>query len=102
MIDWARVDALRSEVGDEDFAEIASLFLSELEDTVALLKDLTGDTALSEAFHGLKGSALNLGFADLAGLCAAAEKSPDPAAIAPVAACCTASVAELRTRFPDL
>lgn len=73
MIDWARVGQLRDEVGDEAFAEIAAMFLAEAEAAVARLTDGMTPDALAAELHGLKGSALNLGFADLARLCAAGE-----------------------------
>jgi HPt (histidine-containing phosphotransfer) domain-containing protein len=84
MIDWARIDELREEIGTEDFADIASLFLEEVTDTLNAL-DLSADPAvLSNQFHGLKGSALNLGFTYTATLCAEAETNPtfaDPSRI---------------------
>ena len=35
MIDWERVAELKDEVGDDDFAEIADLFLAEVEEQLA-------------------------------------------------------------------
>ena len=75
MIDWNRIDELRGEVGEEDFAQIAALFLAEMEAVVASLP-ATEAAAMPDLLHGLKGSAMNLGFADLAGLCAAGETRP--------------------------
>lgn len=69
MISTERIDELRSEVGAEDFGEIVDLFLTESD---LLLNDLraVADPAAAEALlHSLKGSALNLGFVDLADLC---------------------------------
>ena len=73
MIDWQRVADLREEVGEEDFAEVAELFLEEVAEG---LGDLTPDGTSEEVqaqLHALKGSALNLGFSEFAGLCAALE-----------------------------
>jgi histidine phosphotransfer protein HptB len=69
MISMERIDELRTEVGEEDFAEIVELFLSEAD---LLLDDLgkVVDMATAESLlHSLKGSALNLGFVHLADLC---------------------------------
>ncbi|ETX15022.1 histidine kinase [Roseivivax halodurans JCM 10272] len=86
MIDWAQVSQLRDEIGDEGFAEIAAAFLAEIEE---ILDDLHSGRIAAErmegTFHVLKGSALNLGLSDFAGICAQAEISartgqpmPDP------------------------
>lgn len=72
MIDWARVNELRDEVGAEDFAEVATLFLEETDAAIAVLPTLP-DAGLGAHLHGLKGSALNLGFAALAAKCQAGE-----------------------------
>lgn len=69
MIDWARVSELRFEIGAEDFAEVVSLFLDEADEVVANLPEATSAKALESALHFLKGSALNLGFSDLAAIC---------------------------------
>lgn len=75
MIDWDRVAELRDEVGPDDFGEVVELFLDEVE---AVLHRLAGNpqpAAYEEDFHFLKGSALNLGFAEFGALCFAAEKA---------------------------
>lgn len=75
MIDWDRVTELQDEVGAEDFLEIVTLFLEEVDEATANLSpDLSGD-ALADALHFLKGCSLNLGFAELAALCARGEDS---------------------------
>ena len=72
MIDWTRVGDLRREIGEDDFLEIVDVFLEEAEETVEHL--LSADISdLGALLHSLKGTALNLGFADLAGLCAQGE-----------------------------
>lgn len=69
MISVDRIEELRSEIGTDDFAEIVDLFLSESEEMLAALR-AAADPAEAEALlHALKGSALNLGFVDLAHLC---------------------------------
>ena len=102
MIDWARIEELRTELGEEDFTEIASLFLAEIEETVAELPALATPTARSDALHGMKGSALNLGFRDFADLCARGELTPDAVEIPRLSRALDASVAAVRERFPDL
>ncbi len=69
MIDWNRVRNLRDEIGADAFEEVVDLFLEEVETEIEKLR--TPDEALDiEAqLHFLKGSALNLGFADFSDLC---------------------------------
>ena len=73
MIDWARVEDLRTATGEADFCEIVDLFLEEVEEALAALVDHGGAEDLRERLHFLKGSALNLGFADLSEMCAEGE-----------------------------
>lgn len=74
MIDWGRVAELRDEVGAENFSEIVALFLEEADE--ATQRPLApGDArSLESLLHFLKGSALNLGFSDLALLCQTGER----------------------------
>ena len=69
MIEWSRVDELRDELGDDDFAEIVDLFIAEVEDVIAIMRKGTDPTDLQRHLHFLKGSALNLGFAHFSDLC---------------------------------
>lgn len=74
MIDWNRVEELRAEIGSDGFAEVAEMFLDEADQAVrALIAGLPADEVEGQV-HFLKGSALNLGFADLAGICQDAER----------------------------
>lgn len=73
MIDWTRVDELRDEVGTEDFDEVVTLFLSEVEERLGTLDPAGELRALEEDLHFLKGSALNLGFEELAHFCGEGE-----------------------------
>lgn len=73
MIDWARVSELRDEVGAEDFDEVVRLFLEEVDEAIAALRDLTDLSELEPHCHFLKGSALNIGFRGFANLCQAGE-----------------------------
>lgn len=74
MINWSRVAELRDEIGAEDFDEVVELFLEEVEEVIERLRGLTDRSSLEPDLHFLKGSALNLGFADLSDVCAAGEK----------------------------
>lgn len=73
MIDRERMKDLRQEIGEEDFSEVAEMFLDEMAETLAALC-AAPDSAGTAAFHGLRGSALNLGFTDFAAACTEAEK----------------------------
>lgn len=74
MINWERAIELRDEIGAEDFDEVVELFLSEVEERLETLCDDKEIQAVEEDLHFLKGSALNLGFDDLATLCHDGEK----------------------------
>lgn len=74
MIDWKRVEALQNEIGVDDFNEVVELFLEEVEEVILRLKAGPDPARLGEELHFLKGSALNLGFAELGTICAAGEK----------------------------
>lgn len=102
MIDWSRIEELREEVGEEDFEEIAVLFLSEIQDAVQDLPGITDRQARSEAFHGMKGSAMNLGFGDFAALCAKGEADPDLVDTLHLAETLNQSLAAVRAKFPQL
>ena len=89
MIDWHRVRELQDEVGVEDFAEVVELFLEEADEVIARLETGAAPDTLEAEYHALKGSALNLGFQDLAEICAQAERQAaagDTAGIKPSAA----------------
>jgi HPt (histidine-containing phosphotransfer) domain-containing protein len=73
MIDWQRVAQLKEEVGAEDFGEVADLFLEEVAEGLAALQPECGPEIAAAQLHALKGAALNLGFAEFAGLCASFE-----------------------------
>lgn len=73
MIDWRRVQTLRSEIGPDCFGELVRLFLQETDEVVARLPNLTDPRAIEGDLHFLKGSALNLGFAELAQICQGGE-----------------------------
>jgi histidine phosphotransfer protein HptB len=74
MIDWTRISELREEIGEVDLHEVISLFLEETDEVVARLAQNPKLSMLEAELHFLKGSALNLGFADLAELCQDGER----------------------------
>ena len=73
MIDWTKVNELRDEVGAEDFGEVVELFLEEVEERLSTLG--APGRSLEHDLHFLKGSALNLGFADFSRICAEGEQA---------------------------
>ncbi len=74
MIDWERVKELRSEIGPDDFAEVAAMFLEEADEAVARLSSEATAKAMEADLHFLKGAALNLGFDALSALCQDGER----------------------------
>lgn len=88
MIDWTRVAELADEIGADDMDDVLGLFFEEAEDTLAALTTGLPPDRLAAALHFLKGSALNLGFSDLARACETGEgairdgRAPDAAGIA--------------------
>lgn len=69
MISWDRVNELREEVGEDDFAEVVSLFLQEVDEVMSRLRSSPDPATYEEDLHFLKGSALNLGFGALGSIC---------------------------------
>ena len=53
MIDWTRVEELRNEIGPEDFAEVAELFLMEVEDTLSRLGTAKNDASTDAGVDAL-------------------------------------------------
>ena len=74
MIDWKRVEDLREEIGADGFAEVADMFLEEADEAVRTLVCGIAADAVEDQLHFLKGSALNLGLAELAALCQEGER----------------------------
>ncbi len=101
LIEWPRVWELRDEIGEQEFGEVVSLFLEETETMVDALVSAKPD-ALEGELHALKGAALNLGFSELAQLCATGEQlakqgRAEDVALSPVLSC----FFESRERFTD-
>lgn len=72
MIDWNRVRELQEEIGADAFPEVVEMFLEESEEVVDRLTAAQRDN-LQEDLHFLKGSAMSIGFSDLAELCQSGE-----------------------------
>ncbi|AJE44952.1 Hpt domain-containing protein [Celeribacter indicus] len=75
MIDWDRVNELKAEVGTEDFREVVTLFLEEVDEVIDRLKSRPDSTRFEQDLHFLKSSSLNLGFATFSGLCRDGERA---------------------------
>lgn len=75
MINWDRVNELRHEIGQEDFQEVAEMFLEEVNEVIVRLQTAPNIATYEEDMHFLKGSALNLGFSAFSDLCESGEKS---------------------------
>lgn len=73
MIDWERVNALRDEVGEEDFDEVVELFLEEVDAEITTLQEASEAESLGNKLHFLKGSAMSLGFRKFSNLCQLGE-----------------------------
>ena len=73
MIDWNRISELQADIGADEFDEIVCLFLEEVETEIDDLRSGAARDNLEAQLHFLKGSALNLGFSDFAGLCQSGE-----------------------------
>lgn len=69
MISEERLEELRSEVGDVDFGEIVALFIADSDSILARLRAVSEPAEAEDLLHALKGSALNLGFDEVARLC---------------------------------
>lgn len=101
-VDWDRLNELKADIGEEDFADVAMLFVTELQET---LSTLTSDRAAANDFHFLRGSAANLGLDALVAACEAAENAcvagttPDVDAVRAAFDC---ALAEMAKELPDL
>ena len=74
MIDWDRLTELKAEIGEEDFQEVAAIFVEELTEMLSRLA-AAPETATGADFHFMRGGAANLGFAGFAAACQDAERA---------------------------
>lgn len=98
-IDWTRTEELRSDIGEEDFAEVAALFLSEVAETADGLSPDMAPDRLRDTLHGLKGSALNRGFSEVARRAADGESAPEKADLDGLRASCEAAIRAFAARY---
>jgi HPt (histidine-containing phosphotransfer) domain-containing protein len=104
MIDWDRLHNLRTDIGEDDFCDVACVFVAEIRETLDRLIAGPG-CALATDFHFLRGSAANMGFAAMVDACLTAEaachagKTPD---IGAIAGCFGASLATVAAVIPGL
>lgn len=107
MIDWQRVETLLEDVGGEDFCEVVEIFLDESDAVIDRLAAAPDPARFEEDLHFLKGSALNLGFEEMAAICGAGERlasqgAADQVDIAAVLTCYRASVEAFQARARQL
>ncbi len=75
MIQWSRVRQLRDEVGADEFDEVVEIFLDEVQEVIARLRNDPARSDIEQNLHFLKGSALSLGFDSFSKLCQDGERS---------------------------
>ena len=73
MIDWAHVADLYADFGEEGFSEVLQVFATEVQDGLAQLEAAQTPDEHQNAFHFLKGAALNLGFQQISMFCSMGE-----------------------------
>lgn len=104
MIDWTKLNDLRSNIGDKDFSDLAHLFVTEMGERLAQIA-AAPSKATVEDFHFLRGGAANLGLLTMVAACHAAETAcraggtPD---IAAVSHAFGAAVSAIQTELPDI
>ena len=74
MINWARAQQLRQDIGDDDFDDVVDIFLDEVCETANALKHAEDPQGLEHCLHSLKNNALNLGLSHVSDLCQSAER----------------------------
>ena len=72
MLNISRIMELKSEVGEDDFAEVVELFCEEMEEILDALH-FANRSSLAEKLHFLKGSAMNIGLDAVGDLCRSEE-----------------------------
>jgi HPt (histidine-containing phosphotransfer) domain-containing protein len=104
LIDWDLLTSLQADIGEEDFAEVITLFVAEIGEKIDEMRDDPAG-ASADDFHFLKGSAANLGFVTMSAACDSAEarcragETPDLDA---VRTAFLAALEEARPRLPAL
>ncbi|MEM9716398.1 MAG: Hpt domain-containing protein [Pseudomonadota bacterium] len=93
MIDWLRVNELKSDLGDDMFDEILPVFIDEISELLDQMPSKSDPVDIAGICHSIKGSAANLGFEALAQVASDGEKSANEGAVP------TGIEAELRDKF---
>ncbi|MHA7887237.1 MAG: Hpt domain-containing protein [Roseicyclus sp.] len=104
MIDRHRLNALREDIGEEDFADVVCLFIGEIGEKLTQLQ-AAPQGATADDFHFLRGSAVNLGLTAFAEACTGAEgacRAGQPPDVAGVARAFAAAMAALAPDLPDV
>ncbi|WP_417269258.1 Hpt domain-containing protein [Celeribacter sp.] len=73
MINISSLKTLENEIGYEDFMEVATLFLSEMDEALEKLPQIKDAPAMGDTLHFLKGASLNLGLTEFSELCISGE-----------------------------
>ncbi len=73
MINTARIQELKDEVGEDDLIEVIELFCEEVEEVLDTL-ETTDPAQMPAQLHFLKGSALNIGLDAVSSLCMEQER----------------------------
>lgn len=73
MINWKRVSELFEDFGEDGFAEVAEVFVTEARESLEKLEAADTHDAMRAEFHFLKGAAMTLGFDAIAEICADGE-----------------------------
>lgn len=69
MIDWSRIDELKSDFGQDGLADLLPIFQDEIQEAIAKIETQADAPSIMETAHFIKGSAANLGLSDLTTLC---------------------------------
>lgn len=104
LIDWDLLLALKADIGEEDFADVITLFVAEMGEKLAQLQNAPGLSSADD-FHFLKGSASNLGFFAMSLACDAAEAACRSGAVPDLESVIDAfesALREARPRLPEL
>ncbi|WP_179381263.1 Hpt domain-containing protein [Jannaschia marina] len=97
MIDHARIEELRAEIGSDDLSFIVTVYVDEARATLAQLRSGLPDEQCRRAVHFLRSGALNIGLRGIARL--TAEMEDDLAAGRPLRqATCASDLDEMLDR----
>jgi HPt (histidine-containing phosphotransfer) domain-containing protein len=104
LIDWDLLNSLKSDIGEEDFADVVTLFVAEISEKIEEMR-ASPEGASADDFHFLKGSAANLGFTAMSAACDTAEaaaRAGQPGDLDAVHTAFRAALDEARPHLPAL